>query len=192
MKHRPLPRWHLPNLPLRTAMNLAKLILAAAALTLGPLSAHAHGNAHHDTTAPIKNEQKDWGIAGDRQSIRRTVTIRMDDEMRYTPDHVEVRQGDTVRIVLPNDGVTKHEFVLGSASELEAHAALMQKFPDMEHDEPYMAHVAPGETGEVVWNFNRAGAFQFACLISDHYQQGMVGTLRVVARNAAPVVRKAR
>ena len=37
------------------------------------------------------------------------------------------------------------------------HAALMLKFPDMEHDEPYMAHVPPGKTGEIVWTFNRAG-----------------------------------
>jgi uncharacterized cupredoxin-like copper-binding protein len=28
----------------------------------------------------------------------------------------------------------------------------------MEHDEPYMAHVPPGKTGEIVWTFNRAGA----------------------------------
>ena len=45
----------------------------------------------------------------------------------------------------------------------------------MEHDEPYMAHVAPGKTGEIVWSFNRAGEFDFACLIPGHYQAGMVG-----------------
>ena len=35
-----------------------------------------------------------------------------------------------------------HEFVLGTKKELDEHAALMLKFPNMEHDEPYMAHVA--------------------------------------------------
>ena len=48
----------------------------------------------------------------------------------------------------------------------------MVKFPNMEHDEPYMAHVAPGKTGEIVWTFNRAGDFDFACLIAGHYQAG--------------------
>jgi uncharacterized cupredoxin-like copper-binding protein len=41
--------------------------------------------------------------------------------------------------------------------ELDEHAALMVKFPEMEHDEPYMAHVGPGKSGEIVWTFNLAG-----------------------------------
>ena len=49
----------------------------------------------------------------------------------------------------------------------------------MEHDEPYMPHVAPGETVEIVWTFNRAGDFAFACLIAGHYQAGMVGDIAV-------------
>jgi uncharacterized cupredoxin-like copper-binding protein len=53
------------------------------------------------------------------------------------------------------------------------------KHPSMEHDEPYMAHVGAGKRGEMVWNFNRAGAFQFACLIAGHYQAGMTGTIVV-------------
>jgi uncharacterized cupredoxin-like copper-binding protein len=51
----------------------------------------------------------------------------------------------------------------------------------MEHDEPYMAHVGPGKTGEIVWTFNRAGDFDFACLIAGHYQAGMVGKVKVAA-----------
>jgi uncharacterized cupredoxin-like copper-binding protein len=77
-----------------------------------------------------------------------------------------------------------HEFVLGTKKELDAHAALMLKFAAMEHDEPYMAHVLPGKTGEIVWTFNRAGEFAFACLINGHYQAGMVGRVKVIA--AAP------
>jgi uncharacterized cupredoxin-like copper-binding protein len=50
----------------------------------------------------------------------------------------------------------------------------------MEHDEPYMAHVPPGKTGEIVWTFNRAGRFEFACLIAGHYPS-MVGTIDVGA-----------
>lgn len=55
----------------------------------------------------------------------------------------------------------------------------MVKFPGMQHDEPYMAHVDPGKRGEIVWTFNRPGEFKFACLIAGHYQAGMVGTVRV-------------
>jgi hypothetical protein len=34
-----------------------------------------------------------------------------------------------------------HEIVIGTREELQAHAELMKKHPNMEHDEPYMAHV---------------------------------------------------
>ena len=66
--------------------------------------------------------------------------------------------------------------------ELEEHAALMLKFPTMEHEEPYMAHVPVGKTGEIIWTFNRAGDFDFACLIAGHYQAGMVGKIMVAAK----------
>ena len=74
-----------------------------------------------------------------------------------------------------------HEFVIGDKKDLDEHAALMVKFPNMEHDEPYMAHVAPGKAGQIIWNFNRAGEFDFACLIAGHYQAGMVGKIKVSA-----------
>ena len=49
---------------------------------------------------------------------------------------------------------------------------------------PYMAHVAPGKTGEIIWTFNRAGEFDFACLIAGHYSAGMKGVIRVTAKKA--------
>ena len=64
---------------------------------------------------------------------------------------------------------------------LNENAALMKKFPNMEHDEPYMAHVPPGKQREIVWTFNRTGEFDFACLLPGHYEAGMVGRIRVVA-----------
>lgn len=160
-------------------------ILKLAALTglaLVAGAAVAHGAAAHKpkAPAPMKKEQKDWGIAGDAKAVTRTIEIRMTDAMRFSPAVIEVRLGETVRFVHFNDGKVMHEFVLGTKPELETHAALMLKFPNMEHDEPYMAHVAPGKKGEIVWSFNRTGDFDFACLIPGHYQAGMVGKLRVI------------
>lgn len=133
--------------------------------------------------AAAVSEQKPWGIAGHRREVKRTIEIRMIDTMRFEPDRIEVKQGETVRLVLRNAGKTMHELVLGTKAELDAHAALMAKHPGMEHDEPYMAHVAPGRRGEIVWNFNRAGEFDFGCLIAGHYQAGMVGRVRVAPKN---------
>jgi uncharacterized cupredoxin-like copper-binding protein len=116
---------------------------------------------------------------GDAQ---RSVVFTMTDNMRFTPDTLKVRVGETLRIVVRNEGKMLHEFVLGTKKELDEHAALMVKFPTMEHDEPYMAHVPAGKSGEIVWTFNRAGDFDFACLIAGHYQAGMVGKITVAAK----------
>ncbi len=144
---------------------------------------YAHGDAH-DKKKPVavKKEQKAWGIAGDAKAAKRTINIVMTDNMRFTPDKIEAKQGETIKIVLKNEGKMLHEFVIGTKKELNEHAALMLKFPNMEHDEPYMAHVPVGKTGEIIWTFNRAGDFDFACLIAGHYQAGMVGKISVAAK----------
>ncbi len=152
------------------------LILAVALLPAVP---QAHGDTAHTPKAAVAHEQKPWGIAGDARTAGRTVEVRMSDAMRFTPDRIEVREGETLRFTIRNDGQALHEFVIGTKAENDAHAALMMKFPDMEHDEPWMVHVPPGKTGEIVWTFNRAGAFDFACLIAGHYQAGMVGRIVV-------------
>jgi uncharacterized cupredoxin-like copper-binding protein len=156
--------------------------VCVVALSLSAALAAAHGDTHKSKPAPVKKEQKDWGIAGDAKAVTRTIEIGMSDTMRFSPDRVDVRQGETIRFVHRNGGNLMHEFVLGTKKELDEHAALMVKFPTMEHDEPYMAHVAAGKTGEIVWTFNRAGEFDFACLIPGHYQAGMVGKVNVGAR----------
>ncbi len=159
------------------------LIVATAASLLAPAGrVLAHGDEEHPAKAgPVKKEQKDWGIAGDAGRAKRTVNVGMSDSMRFTPDRIAVKLGETLRFVARNDGKVMHEFVIGTRAENEKHADMMMKFPGMEHDEPYMAHVPPGKTGQIVWTFNRAGQFEFACLIAGHYQAGMVGTITVSA-----------
>lgn len=139
-----------------------------------PKSAH---NAH----SAVK-EQKTWGIGGDAKAATRTVTMTMDDNMRFSPSKLSFKQGETVRFVIQNKGKLLHEMVIGTRQELDAHAAMMVKFPKMAHDEPYMAHVSAGQSGDLVWTFNRPGDFEFACLIAGHYQAGMAGTISVSPR----------
>ncbi len=162
---------------MRVAQIVSTVVIALCASTV-----FAHGNEEHKKAGPVKMEQKPWGIAGTAKAGVRTIEIKMSDNMRFSPDLVEVKQGETVRFVHTNNGKIMHEFVLGTKKELDEHAALMKKFPGMEHDEPYMAHVAAGKKGEIVWNFNRVGEFDFACLLPGHYEAGMVGKIRVVAK----------
>lgn len=146
----------------------------------------AHGGARHESSAaPVVKEQKPWGIAGGSDRVERTVSIRMTDAMRFEPDTLEVRQGETLRLILRNDGRLIHEMVIGTHAALAEHAEVMRKFPGMEHDEAYMAHVSQGRQGEIVWHFNQAGEFEFACLIPGHYEAGMRGRI-VVKPQAIP------
>jgi uncharacterized cupredoxin-like copper-binding protein len=160
--------------------GISKLTTALTLLAMASSVAHAHGTERHDTaTAPVIKEQTAWGIAGDPAQTSRTLEIVMTDDMRFTPDAVTVREGETLRLVVRNAGSIMHELVIGDEAALKEHADLMLKFPDMVHDEPYMVHVPPGESAELVWTFNRAGRFEFACLIAGHYQAGMLASVEV-------------
>ena len=110
----------------------------------------------------------------------------MSDDMRFSPDRIEVKQGETIRFVIRNLGEVMHEMVIGTRQELESHAELMKKHPNMVHDEPYMAHVGPRSTGEIIWNFDQAGNFEFACLIAGHFSAGMQGQIIVASNSSAP------
>jgi uncharacterized cupredoxin-like copper-binding protein len=143
--------------------------------------AFAHGDKAMKAS-PVVKEQKPWGIAGDLNGVKRTVTLTMDDKMRFTPDALSFKEGETVRFIVKNQGKLLHEMVIGTRAELDAHAAMMEKFPKMAHDEPYMAHVDPGKQGGLVWTFNRPGDFEFACLVAGHFAAGMKGRIKVTAR----------
>jgi uncharacterized cupredoxin-like copper-binding protein len=164
--------------------TLALLLTPLCLLFASPLFAHGD-EAHMKKPTVVKKEQKDWGIAGDGKAAKRTIDIKMLDSMRFTPDRIEVSQGDTVRLTMTNTGQVMHEMVLGTQTVLTEHAALMKRFPNMEHDEPYMAHVPPGKTGEIIWTFNQAGSFDFACLLPGHFEAGMVGKIEVKAAKGA-------
>lgn len=159
--------------------------LLACALLASASTVYAHGNASHTAasstaasrTAPL--EQKNWGIAGDAKQASRSLDLNMGDDMRFSPAHFTVKKGETLRLRVINKGQVMHEVVLGTKASLAQHAQMMLKYPGMEHAEPYMAHVAPQKSEDLVWHFNRAGSFDFACLIPGHYQAGMTGTFTV-------------
>lgn len=173
-------------------MYLRNAVLVAA-LALGAGAAWGHGGSHASkpsaNTGPTSTEEHPFGRAGDRRQAARTIHIGMDDTMHFRahvrgasptkPGDLVVKRGETVRFVVRNDGKLMHEMVIGTMKELKEHAELMRKFPEMEHDEAYMAHVAPGKTGEVVWQFTKPGEFYYACLVPGHMEAGMIAKITV-------------
>ena len=99
--------------------------------------------------------------------------------MLFQPDRIEVRRGEQIRFVLKNTGALEHEFMLATKAENAKHAELMQKYPDMEHDDPNGRRVKPNGESQILWRFTKPGEFEFACLIPGHYESGMRGTIIV-------------
>jgi uncharacterized cupredoxin-like copper-binding protein len=163
-----------------TGIILRKALLAAALLGLAQ-AAHAHGEKAdaHKSFDYSRAEATPFGIAADPRTAKRTIRVGMTDDMRFAPSEISVRRGELVRFVAANKGQVLHEMVLGTLDDLKAHAELMKKFPGMEHDEPHMAHVSPGKTGEIGWRFTQAGTFYFGCLVPGHFEGGMVGKITV-------------
>jgi uncharacterized cupredoxin-like copper-binding protein len=153
-----------------------QLIAAAAVLFTAGAFAAGQGHSHAGDDAV--------GVAGKAGNVTRTVNVDMTDTMRFIPESITAKQGETVRFVVKNSGKVKHEFVLGTEKELKEHYEQMKKFPEMEHADPNMVTVAPGKTGEVMWQFTKSGKIDFACLQPGHYDAGMKGFVDVAGSKA--------
>ena len=157
---------------IRSLLSATALVLLAASST----STWSHGAAGHDDDATSA-----IGEPGEAAQAKRTVQVEMSDNMRFTPSNFTAKQGETVHFVVHNAGQLKHEFVLGTQKALLEHYEYMKKNPEMEHADPNMITVAPGQTGEVIWRFTKAGAVAIGCLQPGHYDAGMKGSVKVAA-----------
>jgi uncharacterized cupredoxin-like copper-binding protein len=142
---------------------------------------HSHGDASTDNHA--------LPPAATALVVSRSVEVRMDDQMRFTPADIEVRAGETIRFVVHNAGKTAHEMVLGSDADIREHAQAMQQSQGHGdghgHGSGAAITVAAGQKGELVVNFGQVGTLQMACLIPGHYEAGMRGTVQVSETAAA-------
>lgn len=147
-------------------MNLIKK-LGVTSLILFPIFAYAHGD--------------DGGIGkpGKEAKVSRTIEVDTYDTMKFSPDKMNIKKGETIKFVIVNKGKLVHEFMLGELDELKEHAAMMMKMPDMKHDEKNAVSVEPGETKNLIWEFTKAGKVEFACLLPGHSEAGMVGSINV-------------
>lgn len=164
---------------LKTLSTLvATLILALCGSVV--LASGSGEHSHHEAMqAGAMSEESNFGKPGVASKVTRTIEVSMGDDMRFTPDMIQIKQGETIRFIVKNAGSTPHEMVLGTADEIREHAEMMRKIPNMQHTDPSMVRVEPGKSGEIIWNFDLEGEFQFACLIPGHLEAGMTGTITV-------------
>ncbi|WP_316157525.1 cupredoxin family protein [Cupriavidus sp. BIC8F] len=119
------------------------------------------------------------GQPGKPGKVSRTINVTMNDTMRFEPDSIQVKRGETVRFVVRNVGKVDHEMVIGTAAELKEHAQMMRSMPDAKHRAPNQITLAPGKLGTLVWQFDGPGTVDFGCLVPGHFEAGMVGKVAV-------------
>ena len=163
---------------MRQCLAIATLIGALAA----PAWATSSHGAPHDR-AVLHEGAIAIGRPGDPILTRRTIHVSMRDApdvtMAFDPKAFEIAAGETVRIILTNDGSVPHEFVMATQAEIADHREEMRGVADMDHDAAFATRLDPGETDNLVWTFANEGSFAFACLIPGHYEAGMHGRLTV-------------
>ena len=158
-------------------MKTRKLLIAVPSLLLAmsAIAAGTHAGGH---------DEEAIGKPGVASKVTRTITMDMTDSMRFSLPKMTATQDETIRFVVKNSGKIKHEMVLGTEKELKEHYEVMKKNPEMEHADANMVTVAPGKTGEIIWQFTKAGKIDFACLQPGHYDAGMKGFVTVAGGKA--------
>jgi uncharacterized cupredoxin-like copper-binding protein len=156
------------------------------AVLLGPFSTaviasgshdHSHGPTEYAVGEPGKGEPD------------RIIAVSMQDSMRFdfNPQLDEITTGETIEFRVTNDGQVQHEFSIGNAKEQIRHAQMMQKMPNMKHDDPNTVSLAPGESARISWKFFGNDEVVFACNIPGHFEAGMKHTRQIEAGSKAPV-----
>lgn len=165
---------------------VAALALAAAAPAMAP-RVLAHGPGH----------AMSGGKMGDARKVTRVIEVVATDNA-FSLKSLEVKDGETVRFVVRNDGLDPHELLIGTRAEHAEHLKMMRDMMEQQKKPggqaghaghamatPMMQHasgvmVAPGKTESFVWTFARTSDLEFACDIPGHYEDGMRGPIAFV------------
>nr|WP_315189804.1 cupredoxin family protein [uncultured Albidiferax sp.] len=139
-------------------------------LAMGAMASGNHAGGHDDAAI---------GKPGVASKVTRTITVDMTDDMKFHSSEIAAKQGETIRFIAKNSGKVKHEMVLGTQKDLKDHYEVMKKNPEMEHADANMVSVAPGKSGEIIWQFTKTGKVDFACLQPGHFDAGMKGLVNV-------------
>ncbi len=166
-------------------MTMNKMVLLAVTLALGFTAlasdnVYATGAQKHDDAHPAKTA---IGGPGHAEDATRTVSVTMKETVRgdmvFEPGSIDVRHGETIRFTITNSGALDHEFVMDTQANVIEHKTLMQRFPEMIHEEANAIRLEPGQSHDLIWTFSNIGEFEFACLIPGHYESGMYGPITV-------------
>jgi uncharacterized cupredoxin-like copper-binding protein len=110
------------------------------------------------------------GFVAGTTTAPRVVRIVASGALRFYPDVVTVRQGETITFEVTSMGMTSHEFMVGPAADVAADTA----------GTPEVADISMRQTNSLTYTFTGSGPFAFACHAPGHYEAGMRGMIVVV------------
>lgn len=178
----------------KRSMTLAAAAALFSCTIFASSSLMAAGEHGHGHSANI-------GKPGNAQNAGRTVEITMHDNY-FEPEKLTIKEGETVRFVIKNEGAFVHEFNIATAAMHKAHAPEMMMMvehgvlkPDSidweaakamqasmghgMHEEANSLLLEPGKSGEIVWTFPDHTELEFACNVPGHYDAGMMGPIEL-------------
>lgn len=92
--------------------------------------------------------------------IAREITV-IATEYKFTPSEIKVKKGETVKIILKNNGVMPHNLII-------------EKMEGASIDT-----ISINQSGSIVMTPSQTGTFNTFCSIGNHRKMGMVGKLIV-------------
>lgn len=154
---------------MKYVIKILLLSLVSSTIMASGTHSHSHDKMKYSVGEPGK------GIPD------RRITVSMQDTMRYIfePDLVSLKQDATIEFLVRNDGKIQHEFSIGNTEDQVKHAQMMQRMPDMKHNDPNTVSLAPGESATLSWKFMGKDTVVFACNIPGHFEAGMKQVLEI-------------
>ncbi len=139
------------------------------------------------------------GSKGDPKDVTRIIEVKMYDNY-YEPSSIQVKKGETVKIIVKNLGELVHEYniatkemhikhttemakliendiLLGDSIDHAKMKEMSKKDPSLGHKHANSVMLEPNKTGEIIWKFSNDIALEMACNIPGHYETGMVGPI---------------
>lgn len=134
----------------------------------------------HDMKHMHDSEGSRVGWPAPHTAATKKIHVIAKDTMRYefSPESM-VEAGEIVTFVITNEGKLVHEFSIGDKAEQKAHRKMMQKMPDMIHEDGNTITLKPGETKSLTWKFKGKHQVVFACNIPGHFEAGMFHNMKI-------------
>lgn len=154
------------------SLALSAAFLSTSLLANPAEEAHGHDHEHGHAVSPA-------GVPGTPEQVSRVIKVDAYDSMEFKHEPIVVEDGETIRFEITNHGVLAHEFAIGDKEEHKEHQIMMREMPDMQHDDPNVVTLEPGETRSLIWTFAKAADIEVACNIPGHYEGGMHSQVEV-------------